>query len=246
LNWFPDNAARNPLDLNGSLGIETKVQQVWDAGYRCAVVPSDLIDSGALTLDVNNHPTLNDHKFSAMVYLNPQYSKASTLAFLDRYTRAGGLLMTEGSATHDFLGHVVTGQWATIAAHAQVDHFDPALLGRLGIAKDALAPNGSMLEDGSSLRTDLTSIQKNEPKDLQFSLAGHIYTGSFVGAVALKIDQAGRVEKFACGQCSGLRRDGKTILRIKEPRDLVLRRDASGYKMLIQGHEDAATITLTP
>jgi hypothetical protein len=103
-----------------------------------------------------------------------------------------------------------------------------------------------MLEDGSSLRTDLASIQKNEPKDFQFNLAGHIYTGSFVGVAALKVDQGGRVEKFACGQCSGLQRDGKTVLRMKEPRDLVLRRDASGYHVLIQGHQDAATGVLTP
>lgn len=246
LNWFPDNAARNRFDVNGNLDIENKVEQIWDAGYRCAVVASDVIDSSALTLDVNNHPVLNGHKFSAMVYLYPQYSKASTLALLDRYTRAGGLLMTEGSATHDFLGRDVTAQWATIAAHVKVSHFDPALLGELGMTKDDLAPGGSMLEDGSSLRTDLNSIQKNQPKTFQFNLAGHIYTGSFVGVVALKVDPAGRVEKFACGQCSELRQDGKTILRIKEPHDLVLRRDAGGYHMLIQGHQDSATVTLTP
>ena len=154
--------------------------------------------------------------------------------------------MTGGSATSDFQGHDVTEQWATIVAHAQVDHFDPALLGKLGLSKDDLAPDGSMLEDGSSLRTDLTSIQKNEPKDFQFKLAGHIYTGGFVGAVALKVDPAGRVEKFACGQCSGLLRDGKSVLRIEEPHDLILRRDAGGYHLLIQGHENAATVTLTP
>jgi hypothetical protein len=246
LNWFPDNAARNPFDVNGSLDIENKVQQIWDAGYRCAVVPSDLIDSGALTLDVDNQPVLNGHKFIAMVYIYPQYSKASTLAFLDRYARAGRPLMTEGSATHDFLGRDVTKQWAAIVAHARVDHFDPALLGKLGISRDDLAPGGSMLEDGSSVRTDLLSIQKNEPKDFQFNLAGHAYTGSFVGVAALKVDQAGRVEKFACGQCRDLQRDRKTILRLKEPHDLILRRDASGYHMLIQGREGATTITLTP
>jgi hypothetical protein len=246
LNWFPDQAARNLYDVNGSLDIEGKVQQVWDAGYRCAVVPSDVIDSGALTLDANNHPVLSGHRFRAMVYLYPQYSKASTLAFLDRYARAGGPLMTEGSATRDFVGHEVTDQWATIAAQARVDHFDPALLGKLGISKDDLTPDGSMLEDGSMLRTDLASIQKNQPKDSQFNIAGHIYTGSFVGVVALKVDPAGRVEKFACGQCGDLRRDGKIILRVKEPHDLILRRDAGGYRMLIQGHEDAGAVTLTP
>ena len=246
LNWFPDNAARNPFDVNGSLDIENKVQQIWDAGYRCAVVPTDVIDSGALTLDARNQPVLNGHKFSAMVFLDPQYSRASTLAFLDRYARAGGALMTEGSATRAFLGHDVTAQWTAIAAHARVDHLDPALLGKLGISKDDLAPGGSMLEDGSSVRTDLSSLQKNEPKDFQFYLAGHSYTGSFEGVVALKVDPAGRVQKFACGQCSGLQRDGKPVLRIKEPRDLVLRIEASGYHVLIQGHEEAAFVTLAP
>jgi hypothetical protein len=154
--------------------------------------------------------------------------------------------MTEGLATHDFLGHDVTKPWAAIVAHARVDHFDPALLGKLGMSRDDLAPDGSMLEDGSSVRTDLPSIQKNEPKDFQFNLAGHVYTGSFVGVAALKVDQAGRVEKFACGQCRELQRDGKTILRIKEPHDLILRRDASGYHILIQGQQGAATVTLTP
>jgi hypothetical protein len=103
-----------------------------------------------------------------------------------------------------------------------------------------------MLEDGSSVRTDLSSLQKNEPKDFQFYLAGHSYTGSFEGVVALKVDPAGRVQKFACGQCSGLQRDGKPVLRIKEPRDLVLRIEASGYHVLIQGHEEAAFVTLAP
>ena len=53
LNWYPDHDARNLFDINGSLHIEEQAIAVWDAGYRCAVVPSDLIDNGSLKLDAH-------------------------------------------------------------------------------------------------------------------------------------------------------------------------------------------------
>ena len=56
LNWYPDESARNAFDVNGSLEIEEKATAIWNAGYRCAVVPSDLIDNGSLKLDAMNRP----------------------------------------------------------------------------------------------------------------------------------------------------------------------------------------------
>jgi hypothetical protein len=246
LNWLPNHAAQNEYDVNGSLDIEGKVRQVWDAGYRCAAVPSDLIDNGTLKLDAQNRPTLNGHVFRAMIYLYPQYSKPTTLNFLDRYTQAGGSLMTEGAATYDFLGANARKQWATIAARAAANHFDVNEIAKLGIPKDSLSPSGSMLEDGSALLSDLTSITTKEPRNFRLALAGHIYTGSFVGMVALKVDASGQVEKFACGQCSGLQRDGKMVLWLKEPRDFVLHSDTSGYHVLMQGAGTSHDVIVTP
>lgn len=266
LNWYPDEAARNAYDLSGSLDIETKANAVWDAGYRCALVPSDLIDSGALTLDSDNRPTLNGHKFKAIIYLYPEYSTQRTIAFLDQYSRAGGHLMTEGTLTHDFLGRDATRQWSRISARVTLKNFEIDKIAELGIAKDGLDPGCSSLndrspqctslnalekacsrlEDGSMLCTDLDSLKNNQPQSFEFKLAGHIYTGSFVGVVALKTDSPGHLEKFACGQCNELRRDQQVIVSLKERHDLILTTKAGKTGMLIQGTGDTGDIKVRP
>ena len=60
LNWFPDAAARNVWDIS-SIGAEKKAVAVWNAGYPCALVPSEMIDDGKLTVDSAGRPVLNGH-----------------------------------------------------------------------------------------------------------------------------------------------------------------------------------------
>jgi hypothetical protein len=79
LNWYPNEADRNNMNVNGSPHIEEKVRALWDAGHRCAVVPSDLFDNGTLHLDVRGRPVLKGHTFRAVIYLYPEYSKRTTL-----------------------------------------------------------------------------------------------------------------------------------------------------------------------
>ncbi len=266
LNWYPDEAARNPYDLNGSLDIENKANEVWDAGYRCALVPSDLIDSGALTLDSHNRPTLNGHKFKAIIYLYPEYSTQRTIAFLEKYSRAGGHLMMEGTLTRDFLGRDATRQWSRISARVTLKNFEIDKIAELGTAKEGLDPGCSSLkdrspqctdlnalekvcsrlEDGSMLCTDLNSLTKNQPQSFEFKMAGHVYTGSFVGVVALNADSAGDVEKFACGQCNELRRDQQVVLSLKVRHDLALTSKAGRTSILIQGPGNPGDIVLKP
>ncbi len=118
LNWYPHESARNAFDVNGSLEVEEKVLAIWNAGYRCAVVPSDLIDNGSIKLDAANHPVLNGHTFRAVIYLYPQFAKSTTLAFLDRYTRHGGALVLEGDATRDFDGAPIEEVFRNIVGRA--------------------------------------------------------------------------------------------------------------------------------
>ena len=246
LNWYPDAAARNPYDVNGKLDIEKKSQQVWDAGYRCALVPTDLIDNGALSLNTSNQPVLNGHVFRAVIFLYPQYSTEKTIDFLDRYSRGGGRLMTEGEMTRNFDGKDVSVVWQKIAARAIKTSFSVADIDALGMNKDPFAPSGARLEDGSLVQTDLASIQGGKPKPFNFRLAGHEYTGSFAGLVALKVAPSGEVEKFACGQCSQLLRDGKNILKLQVPHDLVLKRDHGKVSLLAQSTEDIGKVEIVP
>jgi hypothetical protein len=247
LNWYPDQSARNGYDLNGSLHIEEKVQAIWDAGYRCAVVPSDLIDNGSLKLDQKNRPVLNGHTFQAVIYLYPQYARRSTLAFLDEYTRRGGALMLEGSATRDFLGSPVDQIFAEIAARGRVKQFSVDQIAELGVEKSPLRDVGGELEDGSVILTDLSSLESGQPKAFSVAVNGHQFSGAYVGVFALKTAADGRILKLACGGCATLSRDGREILRLDHATDVVLTRNAAGaYDAVLLGEPASNSLKLLP
>lgn len=245
LDWYPDAKARNEFDINGSLRIEQKAQAIWDAGYRCAVVSSDLIDDGSLRLDAQGRPVLHGHRFRAIVYLDPQYAKRSTLEFFDRYTRAGGALMLEGDATRDFDGRPVGAMFARIAERAKMRGFSVDALPKLGVRPSPLAGVGGELEDGSVILTDLPSIEQKTPKAFSVEVNGHQFSGTYVGVFALKAAADGAVEKLACGECGALERDGKTVLTLKHPTDTVVWRGEDGsYRALLEGRRGSNAVTL--
>ncbi len=247
LNWYPDEAARNIFDVNGSLHIEEKVIEVWDAGYRCAVVPSDLIDNGSLRLDGKNRPVLNGHTFRAIMYLYPQYAKQTTLSFLDQYTRNGGALMLEGDATRDFDGKPVGKLYSGIAARARVRGFSVDKIPQLGVQKSPLNGIGGELEDGSVILTDLNSLETHVPKSFAVKVNGHSFQGSFVGVFALKAGTDGSIEKLACGECSALSRDGHEVLHLRSAGDLVLTRKETGtYDAVVAGQPGSNSVRLNP
>jgi hypothetical protein len=236
LNWYPDASARNVFDVNGSLHIEEEVQALWDAGLRCAVVPSELIDNGALHLDDRNRPTLNGHTFRAIVYLYPQYAKRSTLAFFDQYTRRGGALMLEGTATRDFDGQPIDALFHRIAARARSSSFSVGGIAQLGVEPSPLKDTGGELEDGSVILTDLASLESNRPHSFSVELQHHRFSGAYIGVFALKAAPGGAIEKLACGGCSMLLRDGRPILSLQTPADIVVHRAPSGsYSAVIAG-----------
>ncbi|HTV42833.1 MAG TPA: hypothetical protein VMF08_19870 [Candidatus Sulfotelmatobacter sp.] len=237
INWFPDESARSPWDINGNLGIEEKAAKIWRAGYPCALLPSDFIDNGQITFDAENHPVVNGHRFDAMVFLDPQYAKESTLKFLARYTQAGGKLMLEGTATRNFYGDDISSRFQKIADSATVRGFDVARLPELG-ARTNSVPDGAFLEDGSVIFSDYTSWHKNRSKPFSIELSGHQFSGSYFGVCALKVDASGNVEKFACGGFTNLKRDGQTIFSLEQPADVVVRRTGQGdYDAIVVGSE---------
>lgn len=247
LNWFPEESARNHMDLNGSLQIEEKVKSLWDAGYRCAVVPSDLIDNGALHLDASGLPVLQGHTFRAIIYLYPEYAKRTTLAFLGTYVRKNGPLMLEGTATRDFEGKPIADLFAPIAAAARVRAFSIDDVEKLGVPKDPLRAIGGSLEDGSVVLTDLPSMQEHKPKSFEVTVKDHIFSGSYEGVLALKTGEDGRIEKLACGQCGPLFRDGKEILNLDNPADIVLTKHGkTDYQAVLSGVPGSNSVRVMP
>jgi hypothetical protein len=245
LNWYPNEDDRNNFNVNGSLHVEEKVKALWDAGYRCAVVPSDLIDNGALHLDARGRPVLQGHTFQAIIYLYPEYAKPLTLNFLSEYVRRGGALMLEGEATRDFYGRPIAKVFAPIEAGTRVKSFSIADVDELGVTKDPLRETGGALEDGSVILTDLPSLQHSVPKNFDLTVNGHRFSGFYEGVFAIKTTQDGRILKLACGNCSSLERDGRKVLRMKTPADLVLKSDGKGgYNAIVAGAPGSNTVEL--
>jgi hypothetical protein len=227
LDWFPNEAARSAWDINGTLEIEQTAMKIWQAGYPCALLPSDLIDDGQITFDDENRPVVNGHRFDALVFLYPQYAKETTLKFLESYTKRGGKLMLEGKATYDFRGQDIATRFQKIAGRATVNGFDLPQLSKLGAQTNSLE-NGAFMEDGSVVFTDFSSWQKHQAKPFRVTLAGHEFSGNYLGVCALKTDQNGDVEKFAGGGFKELKRDGQVIFSLEQPADAVINRVGNG------------------
>lgn len=245
LNWYPDKADQNNFNVNGSLHVEEKVKALWDASYRCAVIPSDLIDNGMLRLDAQGRPVIHGHTFRAIIYLYPQFAKRTTLAFLKSYVDRGGALMLEGTATRDFYGRPVGNLFAQIAAKARVRSFDIADVDRLGVSKDPLADVGGRLSDGSIILTDLASLQTHTPKSFSVTVNGHLFSGSYEGVFAIKANKNGAIEKLACGECGVLSRDGHRLLSLARPADVVLMRHSQNiYSAIVRGAPGSNSIQL--
>lgn len=247
LNWYPDESARNAFDVNGTLQIEEKAIAIWDAGYRCAVVPSDLIDNGSLKLDAMNRPVLNGHTFRAVIYLYPEYAKPTTLAFFHRYTQNGGALMLVGNATRDFNGAPIGAIFGKIAARARIREFNVDKIAQLGVLPSPLREIGGELQDGSIILTDLTSVETSQSRPFTVEVNGHRFSGAYVGVLALKASANGSIEKFACGGCRDLSRDGREVLRLSHVADVVLMRNNNGaYEAVVAGREGSNSIVLWP
>jgi len=242
LNWFPDAAARNAWDIN-TLDIEQKAVSVWNAGYPCALVSSDLIDDGNISVDVSGRPVIKGHVFDAVIYLYPQYSTPATLTFLERLVKARGRLMLEGQATADFAGRDISNRFAGLAAKATVRGFDLEKIPALGVVSREPA-DGAVMEDGSVIMSDLDSLASGKPKSFEIWLNGHTWSGTYVGVFALKADLRGNIEKLAAGGFAHLFCDGKSIFSLSTPADLFIRREPDGrYHALIKGCQETNSLT---
>lgn len=236
-NWYPDPASRGIYDINDKLAVEEKAQALWQAGYLNALVPSDLIESGRLRLNAKGKPELNGHVFDAIVYLNPQYARESVLVFLERYVAAGGKLMLEGQATHDFQAREISRRFAGISGKAIVKKFDVKEVVQLGIAK-TLLHNGARNEDGSYIFTNLPSLTKGPPANFEVSFGKDTYSGDYHGLAAIAADIDGELTKFAAAGFLALRRNGQAIFSLKQPADVFITKEAGGYKIVVAGDKE--------
>ena len=229
-NWYPDESARGRYDVNDSLEILEKTEKLWDAGYLNALVSSDLVNNGSLTLDAQNRPVLNGHTFDAVVYLYPQYSKQPAMDFLERYAANGGKLLLEGDATHDFEGRDLSGWYARVRSAATVNGFNKNKIDFLGIQpnrEEGTCHN----EDGSVTYTDLRSLRSGEETQFELEVDGDTWSGTFIGLAAIEADGSIGLVRYAAAGGRELSRNGKRLFELEQATDLLIERNQDGLRV---------------
>jgi hypothetical protein len=235
-NWYPQKSARGRYDINDRLKIEEKAVKIWNAGYRNALVPTDLIASEKLKLDAEYKPVLNGHKFDAVIFLYPQYAKEPVLKFLEEYVNNGGKLMIEGSATHNFNGEDISGRMAKIYEKAFVKEFSIRDIPRLGIEKNAIK-DGCRNEDGSIIFTHFKSLRNQSFTTFSINSGKNKFEAKYIGFAAILADPVKGLQKFAATGFSELIRNGEVILSLQHPADIIIEKIEGNYQFVISGSE---------
>ena len=233
-DWFPNEGQRNEWDINGDLDVEKKAVAAWNAGYRGAVASSVLIDEGKITADDHGGILYGGHRFTALVYIGPQYSKDATLRLLERFARGGGKLMFDGTATEDFEAREIRARFNKLEHSAVATSFDVDSMSKLGIPKLAI-DDGAVYEDGSVVLSDEDSLMNNQPKPFSLNIEGHVFSGTYEGLLAIKSNADGHVEKLAGGGLQEVKCDGKPVVDLSVPSDVVLSRVGNSYHGFIRG-----------
>ena len=217
-NWYPNESQRGTYDINDKLEMEKKSMELWSNGYLCTAVPTDLIEDGRLQLNAAGKPTLNGYIFDAIIFLNPEYARASTMKFFRQYTNKGGKLLLEGTATHDFSGNEIASVWKAIAEKAVAQSYSLANVEKLGIPKNLLI-DGVSNEPGSFTFTNAASLESNIPAIFSFNFQGATYTGSYKGLAAIKMDKNGKLEKLAATAFKTMYKNGQPIVELSSEAD---------------------------
>ena len=203
LNWYPDESARAPFDVNKNLGILEKAQALWTAGYHNALAPDDAIVRGEITLDTDGRFDYCGHKFDSLLFLYPEYAKPETVAFLKQAVDANARLKVMGTLTRDFDGKAVDGSFLDKVAASDA----LAAAEALGAVKNDVA-HGCRLADGSVVISHYESVRDDAPCTALFTLDGAQIEATFIGSFAIKTDGRGAVEKLVSGKLLSLKRDG--------------------------------------
>lgn len=240
-NWYPDHAVRGVYDINEKMGVKEKCVELWNAGYVHAVMPSDLIATGQLTLDALGRPSINGHTFKAVVYLNPQYAKEPEIAFLEHYVAGGGRLMIEGTATHDFQARDISGRFQALYRKATVRGYSLEGIAKLGVSKNKLA-GGCRTEDQAYVFTDIDSLlHEHAHATFTVDVGGHTYTGSYKGLAVMSFDEKGGVRKLGATGLTELKRDAGTLISFSRPVDVFY--DTAGREPSLVVADPARKIT---
>lgn len=176
-NWYPDHESRNLWDIDGKLNIQGNVREMWDAGYRCALVPDYAITDGRIKCE-DGKIFFNGHSFTHCLFLYPKYAKKEVYSFLNAAGKSGLPIAAVGKrADIDFNGEKAE---LTVPLY---DEFDMSILEKISCSKSAI-PDGCIYKDGSFVLVNQDGLLKNQPREIDITIDGVRYTGVNTGILA--------------------------------------------------------------
>ncbi len=176
-NWYPDYENRNAFDIDGSLEIQNKVTDIWNAGYRCALAPDYAIEDSRITLN-GDKICFGGYEFSHCLFLYPKYAKKETYEFLNKADKNGVKIAVVGKSGVDFYG-----EKAELTA-PHFENFNLSVLDAISCEKSAI-DKGCVYKDCSfCLVSD--SLLTDTPTEFDFELSGKRIHGKHTGLLAYR------------------------------------------------------------
>lgn len=177
-NWYPNANDRNVFDINGNLKIIPKCEEIWQAGYRCALVPDYAITDGRICIN-ENKICFNGYEFTHCLFMYPQYAKKEVLAMLDAAGMAGVKIAAVGQVNLDFE-----------AQPAQLHIpcypvFSMDIMNDLSCPKSAI-PGGCVAKDGSFVLVSEGGLLRGEKTKFDFIINSVRYNGIHTGILAYR------------------------------------------------------------
>lgn len=181
MNWYPDEGARNHWDINGGLWIRQICDEIWSAGYRCALIPDYTISDGRMTFE-NGRLCFGGYRFEKVLFLYPEYADRCVCGFLERARLGGVSVAAVGTADRYFDGGKM------FFDIPREDSFDISLLDRLGCVRSGIS-DGCVLRDGSFSMVTAGGISDGEETAFDFMSGGRRFSGVCTGVLTYRDSQ---------------------------------------------------------
>ena len=180
-NWYPDESARSVWDIDGTLHIQRTCDEIWNAGYRCALIPDTALEEGKLKLE-GDCIVYNGYAFRHCLFLYPKYAKKEVYALLNAAGKAGVNIAAVGRCDIDFDAEPAQ---LTIPSYPS---FDLDILKNIGCPTSAI-PGGCVLRDGSFILVSEGGLLRGEETAFDFVVDGVAYSGQHTGLLAYRKGQ---------------------------------------------------------
>lgn len=176
-NWYPDADARNLWDINGKLDLFPICDEIWNQGFRAAMVPDYAISDGRVRFE-NGTVSYRGHTFTHLLFLYPRYAKKDVCSFLDRVSVSGFPMAVVGDADIDFDAD------RTVHTFPTFPKFEIGLLENIGCPRSGI-PDGCVYRDGSFCLVT-RGLLTGETSSFDFTIDGNRYTGTTTGLLACR------------------------------------------------------------